>query len=75
MSTAVLPPTSSDEAGPSTIAASNLTPLSELVRRSVKRTRAVYANESNVVDDGLAKACVTMRSTWMYALLTDIVIG
>jgi hypothetical protein len=56
MSTAIIPP-SSEEAGPSTgIIASNLTPLSELVRRSVKRTRAVYANEINTTDDGLAKA-------------------
>jgi hypothetical protein len=55
MSTSVLPPPTVD-AGPSTL--STLPPLSELVKRSVKRTRAIYAFEGVSTDDGLARASV-----------------
>ncbi|RSH93295.1 pre-mRNA-splicing factor prp46 [Saitozyma podzolica] len=48
--------TLASEPGPSSNGASTTTPLSDLVRRSVKRTRAVYAFESAPVNDGLAKA-------------------
>jgi hypothetical protein len=48
--------TLASEPGPSSNGASTITPLSDLVRRSVKRTRAVYGFESAPVDDGLAKA-------------------
>jgi pleiotropic regulator 1 len=44
------------EAGPSTNA--SLPPLSELVKRSVKRTRAVYGLVGAGVDDGLTRALV-----------------
>ncbi|KAK4688549.1 pleiotropic regulator 1, partial [Tremellales sp. Uapishka_1] len=50
MSTSVLSP--SAESGPS----STLPPLSELVRRSVKRTRVMYGIEGTASDDGLARA-------------------
>jgi len=53
MSTSILPPPS-DTAGPSS--SSTLPPLSELVKRSVKRTRAIYAYEGVSTDDGLARA-------------------
>ncbi|CAD6568717.1 MAG: pre-mRNA-splicing factor prp46 [Tremellales sp. Tagirdzhanova-0007] len=60
MSTAILsPPIDDPNAGPSipsTLTNNSLPPLSELVRRSVKRTRAIYSSELNGIDDGLAKA-------------------
>ncbi|KAK1923597.1 nuclear mRNA splicing, via spliceosome-related protein [Papiliotrema laurentii] len=71
MSTATLP-ASSDEAGPSTIAASNLTPLSDLVRRSVKRTRAVYSNDTLAIDDGLAQASKIKLSTKLALEYKDV---
>jgi len=56
MSAAVLLP-SSEDVGPST-STDALPSLSELVRRSVKRTRAMYSSEFNGIDDGLEKAFV-----------------
>ena len=62
MSTAILsPPIDDPDAGPSipsTLTNNSLPPLSELVKRSVKRTRAIYSSELNGIDDGLAKAYV-----------------
>lgn len=39
------------QSGPST-----LTPLAELVKKSAKRTRAVYGHEGDGIDDGLGLA-------------------
>lgn len=43
--------TAAPEPGPST-----LPDLAELVKRSAKRTRVVYGQEGDGLDDGLAKA-------------------
>jgi hypothetical protein len=52
MATSVSAVPSEGVSGPS----SSLPPLADLVKRSTKRTRAVYGNEQFGIDDGLAKA-------------------
>lgn len=46
---------STSEPGPS-----NLTPLADLVRKSAKRTRAVYGYEGDGIADGLGQAYVSV---------------
>ena len=70
MSTSVLPP-AMDEPGPSTSALNGLTPLSELVQRSVKRSRAVYAGQQDGTD-GLDKATRIKLSTKLAAEFKDV---
>jgi hypothetical protein len=51
MSAVASPPAPATESGPS-----SLTPLSDLIRKSAKRTRAVYGHEGDGIDDGLGQA-------------------
>jgi pleiotropic regulator 1 len=54
MATSISTAPSEDIPGPS----SSLPPLSDLVKRSTKRTRAIFGNEQFGIDDGLAQAYV-----------------
>lgn len=58
---------SSAQAGPSN-GAEFLPPLSELIRRSAKRTRALYNSDFNEIDDGLASASVEHQINFVKTL-------
>ena len=68
MSAAVATPPA--EAGPSN--PSTLPPLADLVKRSVKRTRAIYTADIPSVDDGLARAHKIKLATKLAAEYKDV---
>jgi pleiotropic regulator 1 len=67
MTTSISTAPSEDIPGPS----SSLPPLSDLVKRSTKRTRAIFGNEQFGIDDGLAQAYVDITRPSCYQVLID----
>ncbi|ORX37733.1 WD40-repeat-containing domain protein [Kockovaella imperatae] len=61
-----------DEAGPSTSSTIGLTPLAELVQRSVKRSRAVYSAQDSTTDHGLDEATRIKLATKLAAEFKDV---